>query len=295
VSRYLCLAAAVVFCLPALLPAQMVPVNPRRNTLGRQQSGVQPVEVSGTIRAVARAGIVVGNDNNQMWKVAIVSPTKFSVGTKVQVTGAAQASNLRSGLVVEFSADLDNRGRIQGKVDTLTVTSITREKPMGIFPDDSGFAGNDADKTAKRSGHGKSGRAQIIGRCRIVGRLVVARGGALSVQGGRGTLSFELGEQPRVMIDMADMSLVRPGQEVSVKGIASPRQPNMIQATEVMVKLPEVPQADQPEKADKADKAGKHEKKEPPAKPAAKKGAKAPKKDKDEGLPEPGAEPAADK
>ena len=83
---------------------------------------------------------------------------------------------------------------------------------------------------------------------------------------------------------MADLSLVRPGQEVSVKGVASARQTNMrqanlVQATEVTIKLPDVPDAD------KADE------KEPPAKPDAKKAAKADKKDKDEGLPEPADKP----
>ena len=93
---------------------------------------------------------------------------------------------------------------------------------------------------------------------------------------------------------MADLSLARPGQEVSVKGIASarqtnPRQANMVQATDVTIKLPDVPDADKAEKADNADK------KERPAKPPAKKAAKAAQKDKDDGLPEPGTEPAPEK
>lgn len=291
-SRYLYLAASVVLCLPALLQAQIVPINPHRSPLmGRSQGGVQPMEFTGTIQGVAPRGdgIVVSNGNNQVWKVAIVRPTKWQVGTKVQVTGTAAPTSLRSGLIVELSADLDNRSTIQGKVDSLTITSLTRDKQMGIFPDDNGLGGNDLDKPAKRSTHGgKGGRAQIVGHCRIVGRLVVNRGSGLSVQTGRGTpLSFELGDQAKVAVDMADLSLVRPGQEVSVKGVAAARQTNMrqanlVQATEVTIKLPDVPDAD---KADKADK------KEPPAKPDAKKAAKAAKKDKDEGLPEPADKP----
>ena len=81
---------------------------------------------------------------------------------------------------------------------------------------------------------------------------------------------------------MADLSLVRAGQEVSVKGFASPRQPNMVQASEVKIKLPDAPDADKAQKTEKA------EKKEAAAKPDAKKSEKDPKKDKGEGLPEPG-------
>ena len=137
--------------------------------------------------------------------------------------------------------------------------------------------------TSRRSDPRNPARAaQIVGRCRIVGRLVVSHGGSLSVQSGRGALSFELAEGAKISVDMADLSLARPGQEVSIKGAASPRQPNMVQATEVTIKLPEVADADKADKGDKADK------KEPAAKPEAKKAAKAAKKDKDEGLPEPG-------
>ena len=284
-SRYHFLAAVFVLCLPALLHAQYNPLS-RRSQLGRQPVGLQPVEVSGTIQGVARNGIVVSNGNNQLWKVAIVAPSKINVGTKLQVTGTATVNNLRSGLIVELSADIDNRNTIQGKIDALTITSITREKPMGVFPDaDSGFGGNDADKSVKRSAHaksGKAGRGQIVGRCRIVGRLVVGRGGSMSVQPGRGTLSFELAETPKISVDMADLSLVRAGQEVSVKGFASPRQPNMVQASKVKIKLPDAPDADKAQKTEKA------EKKEAAAKPDAKKSEKDPKKDKGEGLPEPG-------
>jgi hypothetical protein len=278
-SRRFFFAVSFVLCLPALLQAQLNPLSQRRSTLGRQQATMQPVEATGTITFVAPRGngIVVSNGNNQVWKVTIVPNTKVTVGTKVQVTGTATASSLRSGLVVELTADLDNRNTIQGKVETLTITSLTRDKQMGVFADDAGFAGNDLDKSAKRTAKSSKGaRAQIVGRCRIVGRLVVSRGGSFSVQSGRGTLPFELADGAKIAIDMADLSLARPGQEVTIKGAAPPRQPNMVQATEVTIKLPEV--------AD-ADKAGKDAK---AAKPEPKKAAKAPKKDKDEGLPEPG-------
>ena len=296
-SRYLSLATSLVLCLSASLEAQMVPNNLRRNTVGgRQTSGVQSVEGSGTIQSMDKRGnMIITNANNQRIGVTVVSPTKISVGTKIQVTGSAKASDLRSGLTVELNAEIDNRGRIQGKIDSLTVTTVTRERPLGIFPESDGFAGNglnDTDKSSKRSSRSKSSRAQIVGRCRIVGHLVVARDGAMSVQAGRGTLPFELGEQPKININMADFSLVRLGMEVSVKGIASTRQPNMVQATEVTVKLPDLPDAAQPEKADKPEKTSK---KQPSAKSAAKKSEKASKKDKDEGLPEPAEEPTPEK
>ena len=245
------------------------------------------MDIQGTIQGVAKGGIVVAG-NNQTWRVAIVPGTKMQAGTKVQVTGTATADSLRSGLIVELVAEIDSHGAVQGKVDALTITSLTREKQMGIFPsgDDSGFGGNgmdDSGKPAKRSGHtaGKAApHAQTAGSYRVVGLLSV-RGGALSVQPGRGrsALMFELAEQPKINIDTADLSLVRVGQDVSVKGFASPRQPSMIQAAEVKIKLPE------PKGGDKKEPAAKPEAKD------AKKAAKPAKKAEGEGLPEPDAKP----
>jgi len=235
------------------------------------------MEISGAIQGVVKGTIVVAG-NGQTWRVAILP------ATKVQVTGTATADSLRSGLIVEFTADLDGRGAIQGKVDTLTVTSLTKEKQMGLSPSDAGggFGGkviDDSPKPAKRTTHaaGKAGpRTQTAGSYRVIGRLMIGRGGALSVQPARAALPFALAEQPKVNVDMADLSLARPGHEISVKGFVSPRQPGMIQAAEVKVKLPE------PQVA---------EKKEPAVKPEAKKPAKRSKKDQAEGLPEPGTNP----
>ena len=43
-------------------------INPYRSPPGRQQAGMQPMEISGTIQGVARGGIVVASGNNQMWR-----------------------------------------------------------------------------------------------------------------------------------------------------------------------------------------------------------------------------------
>ena len=278
-SRHFLVAVGFVLCLPALLQAQF---NPYRQP-GRQQAAMQPMELSGTIQGVVKGTIVV-TGNGQTWRVAIVPPTKMQAGTKVQVTGTATADSLRSGLIVEFTAEIDSRGAIKEKVDTLTITSLSKDKQMGLFPADagSGLGGNvidDSPKPAKRTGHaaGKAApHAQTAGSYRVVGQLVVGRGGTLSVKPGRSVLPFELAEQPKVNVEMADLSLARPGHEISVKGFVSPRQPGMIQAAEVTVKLPE-PQA--------------AEKKEPAAKSEAEKPAKRSKKDDGGGLPEPDANP----
>ena len=124
---------------------------------------------------------------------------------------------------------------------------------------------------------GKAAGAVAAGKYHIVGRLIVGRGGALSVQPGRGALPFALADDPTIKVDMADFSAVRQGYDGFGKGMMMPNRPGLAQAREVKVTLPEPP-------------AG--AKKKPAAKPEDKQSPESPKKgkDKDAGLPEPAPE-----
>ena len=251
------LATCLVLSLPALLQAQYYP-NRRA-----QQPGWQPAEFQGTIQTFAKGGLVVACNNNQMWKVAILP------ATQIHVTGATTADALRSNLIVEFTADIDARGAIQGKIDKLTITSLTKDKTVGLTPaaaegaddDQGGFGANlggpatDAGtKPAKPPAHAAkktNSRKTAAGRYQVVGRLIVGRGSALSVQPGHGALAFQLAEQPEIKIDMADFSLVRPGNQVSVQALVMPSRPGVAQAVTVKVKLPEPPGGEKKSPADR--------------------------------------------
>jgi hypothetical protein len=222
------LAAVLAISLPALVEAQYLKGAP----MGRQPNAQQAM-VQGTIQNMFRRGAVAVLDaNGQTWRVAILP------ATRVRVTGSIAPNNLRSGLIVEFVAPFDEHGKIQGKVGALTVTSITREKPAGVFPSDAPAGGNDGGAGA-HAGHpgGKAG-PQSAGSYRVVGRLVVQRG-ALMVQPGRGTVPFELSDKPTIKIDSSDLTIAGVGNEISVTGIVTPGGP--LQAYEVQVKLPEPP------------------------------------------------------
>jgi len=94
---------------------------------GFQQAG-QQTEITGKIQSVAKGGLVVLDGANQTWRIAVLP------ATTVHVTGKTTAASLRSGAIVEFTAELDDKGAIRDKVASLTVTSLSEEKRMGIFP-----------------------------------------------------------------------------------------------------------------------------------------------------------------
>jgi hypothetical protein len=282
VSRFF-LAVGLVISLPALLQAQL-----SRSQLQRQQQEAamrQPVELQGVIQGVAKGGLVVAS-NGQRWRVAL-----FPV-TKVHVTGTTTADRLRAGLIVELTADVDDRGAIREKVAALTITSLSPDKQIGFFPagdakDDGvvdGFGpdekakGKDAAKPTTKGKRpprttAKAGpRTHPAGAYRIVGRLAIARNGSFSIQADRSTLSFDLASDAKIDIDTADPSIAGLGNEVTVRGFRTPNQPDTLRAAEVRIKLPEPQATDQPEPA-------RHEPRKPAKRP--------PKKAKDKGDDEP--------
>lgn len=288
-SSRLLIAACFVIGLPIL--AQGQGYNPQQNAQLRrqmqqqqQQASMQPVEFQGTIQGIGKGAIKVAAEN-RLLTVTILPMTK------VHVTGAATTAALRHGAVVEFVAQIDGHGAVQGKIDALTITSVSQQKQPGIYPsgesmDDNvvdGFAGKSAKdsgeavgKRVKRAPHSSkktASRVQTAGSYRVIGQLMMGRNGALSVRAGRGTFTFELADQAKIGVDMSDFSAVSRGNEVSVKGVVVPGQPPTIRAAEVRVKLPEMQAAEKPQ--------------EPAIEPESKKPAKHSKKGKGEDLPEP--------
>lgn len=244
----------LVIGLPTLVQAQNFnqPQNPqlrRQMQQQQQQAALQPVEFHGTIQGLAKNAIKVAAENRLL--TVTILPL-----TKVHVTGTATPAALRHGIIVDFVAQIDGHGAIQGKIDALTITSLSQERQLGIYPAGEskqdnvvdGFAGKsekdsgEAGKRGKRSSHTAkktASRTQPAGSYRVIGQLMAGRNGVMSVRAGRGTLAFELSSQAKIDVDMADFSAVSRGNEVSIKGVVVPGQPPTIRASEVRIKLPE--------------------------------------------------------
>ncbi len=232
-SRFV-LSIGLLFSFSALLEAQ----NIRRQPAIKQAT--QPVQINGTIEGVMRGMIAVVDDNNQPWRVAV------PVGAKISVTGTVTFDFLRSGLFVEFQAELNDRGEIQAKIDELTIVTISRERPIGLFPagaaaggDQDGFgAGREGDEK-KRGGRTGKKRGLAAGAYRIVGRLIVGRGGKLSIQTDRGTARFELTEEPKINVYLADYTVAAKGDKVSIRGVMLQNRPGLARAKKVEIELAE--------------------------------------------------------
>ena len=263
-------AAVLMISPPALTQAQPAHGQPGRQPQLPQLQFTEPTDIQGVIEAVMPGGIMVIAASSQPWRVAVPP------GTEVKVTGTAKADYLQPGMVVEFKAELDQRGMLKDKVGELTLVTASAEKPLGLFlaTEDagggnfSGIAGAAGSKAAKRG-------TSAAGMYHITGRLAVGRGGKFSVQTGRSALQMELTAEATIKVAWADYLVAAKGDKVSITGMKTAGPAGLAQAQKVNIELAEP-------------LAGATKKK--PAKSDAKKTAKHSKKDKGEGLPEPAEE-----
>jgi hypothetical protein len=271
----LLLAGILLACLAA--PGSAQGIN-RRLQQQQQQPGMNApiMDVQGTIEGVMRGGIVVAGNDNKMFRVAVPATAK------IHVTGTATPDYLQTGMQVEFKGELDDQGALKESVDKLAI--VGPDKQPGFFPPDSGgehdLFGGEAAAGEKPAKHAKkpvvSKGPPAAGLYRIVGKLMVARG-KTSLHVGRTTLPLELSDQATITFQSTDYSRAVKGDKISVKGLMMPSKAGpMVQATEVKIELSE-PLVGLKKKGSAIKTEAKH-----PAKP--------PKKDADEGLPEPAAE-----
>ncbi len=139
-----------------LTPAQrrMMQAMQRQNMQQGMQRGMPgmqgaPFEASGTIEAIG-AGRVKITDANGTERII-----QFNRQTAIKTTGEATTEFLRPGLCVEFKAEVDAKGNVSGKVEELSVVTVTKERMPGIFPE-----GGEPGKPALGGGAKGSGRGR---------------------------------------------------------------------------------------------------------------------------------------
>jgi hypothetical protein len=244
------LPVAVVLVLCWSAPAQSQNMNLRRLQAAQQQAGAMQgpeTTINGTVAGAIRGSLAVLDDKGQRWQV-FVPPM-----AKVQVTGVATADYLRSGLFVEFKADVDEHGTAKEKVGELAIVTLSPERQPGLYPpevageqpiaavdgvepDRMGKAGKPAKRPASKGG---ATSAITAGSYRVVGKLTTGRGGKCAVQTGRGMVMFELTEQPVVTLNVSDYTIATQGAKASIKGVAMPGRAGILRANDVKIELSE--------------------------------------------------------
>ena len=196
-------------------------------TQTQPQPNLQMVNISGTIESITSNGLHVLDGSQQSWQVHVTKETN------IQVTGTATPDFLDKGRIVELNANLDEHGKSTDNVKELSIIAPTHDKPQG----------------AVVSGAGSKAKGLQAGMNHIIGRVKSYNANLLIIQAGHSTVHVELTDDPKITVDLADLSLADNDDKVTIKGTLPPskiqppqtqpaNQPHQIvQAQEVKIVL----------------------------------------------------------
>ena len=230
---------------------------------------LQPITTGGTLILAGPNQLQLSTNTNQTIYVMVMP------NTEVSVTGTAEKDYLKTGVNVEFVAEVDKHV-VKEKVIHLIVFTPSTDRPIGLSSSD--FAVE--DKKSKKSGKGpkadgekanplvpdpgidapvnshKASKkdADLLGGDSPTGKPAKAQGGSgtftvrgtikmfkngkLTVAAGRGpTIKAELAEDATIDVDMADIKVAQRDDRVTVKGQTTQVQPNRIWAESIEIQL----------------------------------------------------------
>jgi hypothetical protein len=216
------LAIAVLFLasFPAFAQWNRTPYNNKQNSpydIRQKQAYMQPTverfQAAGTIEAIAPGRIMMVTDAHENWLIWL------NAQTKVTTVGEAKADFLYAGLIVQFQADLDKHRNVTGAIKQLTVITPAADKVPGIYPLEENQAG--------------PGSKTPTGPCEIIGRITSLKGNKLQVNVGRGTVLADLSEDANIRLNLADYSMARKGDKITVVGMKKRNLPGQAQTAQV--------------------------------------------------------------
>ncbi len=127
---------------------------------GGGTQGPSPLNLAGNVEITGKGGLKMKTAAG--WVVV-----QIARGTKVQFTGKATRDFLKTGVPVEFTAEVDEKHAVNNAVTQLTIVSLSADRGPGLFAEGSsgakpaaannlGFGGAPApnaaaDKTASRA------------------------------------------------------------------------------------------------------------------------------------------------
>jgi hypothetical protein len=217
-----------------------------------QQPQIQPIKTGGALVATGQNQIQLSTGVNQTLLV-MTGPN-----TQVSVAGTAEQDYLKSGVTVEFVAEVDKTHAVKEKIGHLLIVSPTTDRPIGLFPPESATPekkGEKGEKSAKATegkanpltpGPGIGGAVpakarstapQFPGTFTVRGTIKSSKSGEITVAAGRASIKAELANDATIDVDMDDVRIAQPGDKVTVSGFASKALPNVVMAEAIKIEL----------------------------------------------------------
>jgi hypothetical protein len=192
-----CLALVVVVSALVIGAANLCTAAEEEST---KPEGAESLSAKGTVAAVSGEGVQLKVSDTEGWLVEI-RPGE----TKIEVTGTAEPTYLRSGMHVRFVGEIDAKGNLEGDISEIEVFTPRGKNDLGLFNE------NDKGSLAKPLRKFAAGKYQIRGKITSLKEhdIVVLAGKKVT-----GTVA----EVVQVKVTSDELDNVHEGDEVSVTG-----------------------------------------------------------------------------
>ncbi|MGA2258319.1 MAG: hypothetical protein ABSG53_26950 [Thermoguttaceae bacterium] len=232
------------------------------NPAMQRMQAMQPIRTGGTLVSASQNQIQLSTNMNQTIYVMI------GPNTEVSVTGTAEQDYLKSGVTVEFVAELDKTHTVKEKIIKMLVVTPGTDRPVGLFPPEFASPDKKSDEKAKpfapdpgigdaapakgrkkkdadlfggdssASKPGKSNNPQFPGTFTVRGTIKMCKDRKITVAAGRGpTVKAELADDVTIDVDMSDLHAAQRDDRVTVDGLTTQARPNMVMAKSIKIEL----------------------------------------------------------
>jgi hypothetical protein len=214
------------------------------------------VQLKGSIEDMARGIAKIIDGDQAEWLVKSDGKTKFTF------SATAEPEWLRRGMWVRVTTKFNSQGVPQETVKNVVVFAPVKGEKLGIYSEDKVTITNPFTKSLADVPEGERLKAYTI-----AGRVKGFKGNELTIAAGRLTVTVPLDERSVIRVEVADPTLIRKGDEVTIRGWQVPNAENAVVATTIAVTAKE-PLASQTKKSGK-DSKGRDAKKKDTKKDAA--------------------------
>lgn len=194
-----------------------------------QAQGKKPerknVQLKGSIEDMARGGIAKIIDGNQAeWFVKLDQKTAFTF------SATAEPEWLRRGMWVRFTTKYNSKGEPQEMLKEVVVFVPKKGDKLGIYGEDKSPITNPFTKSLSNVPEGEK-----LLTFTVAAQVKTLKASELAVAYQRFAIAVPIGERTKILVEVPDPSLIRKGDEVSIRGWQVPGSENAVVATTVAV------------------------------------------------------------
>ena len=205
------LLAIVFLPLPALAQNAVRPPEVKR----------EPLNATGTIKGIRPGLLHVLTEENDQWLIQVRARPQ-----DIAFTGPADSSFLKPGMLVRFVGKFNKRGECVEPIGSLTVFTIREGHGLSIKPDsEPGLAGTKEFFSDAKSVEKPAKRKEEAVSYRVAGTLTkLSRNGEMTIAAPGATVKADLADDAKVSVDLNNLTYVREGDQIELRGEYLPAQ-----------------------------------------------------------------------